>query len=185
MSKLFTPFLVLLLVAGCQVSPVAETAPTTASNDGFYDRLFDESFFARSLDPFQEIHRISQVLKSADEQRPAPPGFLGWYFDRFGRFPAEWIFMEQDADTVSYKLKVDLAETAEINIRVLDGMLHLTGELRVESGYNKRTRRLDQKLPLPVNTQADSVFALKFGEYIVISLDKASPVSPADPAPAY
>ena len=134
--------------------------------------MFGDEFFAASNDPFQEIARIHAILRANEALNTQLPSFLAWYLGTFGQFPPQLIYMQETDKQVSYRFSIDEQERASLNISTKDGLIHLQGQLTFESQFSSRSRKVDQKLPLPAGADPTSVFSYKHGTELIIQMDK-------------
>lgn len=164
-------FLSFLLITGCaSTEPVKDASEVDGT---YFDSLFDSEFFAANADPFQEMHRIITEQSSASEQ-PAKfkNRFDVWYWNRYGRFPAEQIYYEDEETTFLIRLAVEVDENPTVNLRIEDDVLLVTGQLVRKTRWSERRKRLDQRIPVPTGLDRTSMFSWKNGEAFNIRIEK-------------
>lgn len=161
-----TVFLSLLLMTGCA------TAPQQIDNK-YFDELFGAEFFENSADPFQDMHRLINEL-SNESENPASyqNAFNVWYWDRHGRYMPEYIHYQDDDQAFYVKFDVAINIHPDINLKIQNDVLIITGDFVLKGRTSEGRLRLDQKLPVPSNLDPLSMFAWKNGEVYTIRIDK-------------
>jgi HSP20 family molecular chaperone IbpA len=164
-------FLSFLLITGC--------ASTTQQIDGaYFDNLFSPAFFAETSDPFQEMHRIAEVeAASTKEPKRYRNTFNAWYWDRYGQYPAENIHYREDDSAFYVTLDVDANDNPTVNLKMVENVLMISGQLIRKSRYSERRLRLQQNLPVPDGLNPTSMFSWKNGEDFIIRIDKLETTS--------
>ncbi len=167
-------FLSFLLITGCATTvPEADIAPQVDGN--FFDNLFDSDYFASQPDPFQEMSRITEQ-QAAEAEQPARyrNAFNIWYWDRFGRYPAEQIHYREDDNAFYITLDVHQLDNPTVNMKIEGDVLMINGQLIRKARYSERKLRLKQQLPVPAYLDPRSIFSWKNGEEFIIRIEKVS-----------
>ncbi len=155
----------LILLTGCTSIEGQKSQEITPE---YLSQKFDSEFFANSEDPFQEIHLASQ--------EPTDPKvkdvYRTWYWDNFGRFPAERIHYAEDEKTRTITLDVKEIDRPELKLRIKDGFLHLDGSIVTKMARATSTLRVVQKLPIADDVDPLSVVSYKSGDSFIIRLEK-------------
>jgi len=163
-------FLSFLLITGC-----ASTEPAEAPQvDGtYFDNLFNPEFFADNPDPFQEMYRVTELeAEAAEEPNRYRNTFNSWYWENYGRYPAEQIHYREDDIAFYVTLDVDPKDNPTVNLKMENNLLMVSGQLIRKTRYAERKLRLKQNMPLPDGLDSTSMFSFKNGEEFIIRIDK-------------
>lgn len=146
-------------------------------DDEFLDNMFDDRFFNRSRDPFQEMDRLrQQIEKRFDRNRSQPDSiFDDWFQGEFGDYPATAIKMNEDDERIYYEMNVGDSDVANVDVQVEDGMIQISATTQAASEPGTQSwSEINQRFPLPEGVDPASVQVDYRNEKIVISLWKTS-----------
>jgi HSP20 family molecular chaperone IbpA len=138
----------------------------------FFDNFFDDEFFMRSRDPFQEMERMR---KRMDEQfgdllngHDAGSGgifersFDDWFSLQFGDRTAGSIQQEEDDDYVYYHLDLGESKVNEANLTVEGNYVDIFArvEEKTEDAYSSSVSVSETRQRFPVPAGVDPASAL-------------------------
>lgn len=137
------------------------------------DDMFDDRFFARSRDPFQEMERMRERMDRLfrDDRFSVP--FDRWFDTRFGNAGAGSISMEEDDDRVVYRIDIGDRDLVDLKVDVEAGYMSVEGKLEYRNDNGLSVSQFHQRFPLPANVDAGSAQVEQEDGSVVISLHKS------------
>lgn len=157
-----------------------ESKPLLSHNqlkvDPLFDQFFNDDFFGRSRDPFEEMRRMRErMAKEFKEPSEGESLFDSWYGKRFGGAAAE-ITKREDDKFVYYDVSVKGLEANKLNAKVENGQIEISGEI------NQKTEDLGQRsemrssfhrsFPAPPNVDPNKVQMEQQKEKLVLKFPK-------------
>lgn len=171
-------------------APAIET-PNLGFNDKFMDEFFGDRFFDRSRDPFKEMDRMQQQMEkeferlSGRSREDLGGSWLGdrfkhWFSNRFGDRTAGSITEREDDKYIYYDLAVGDRAPGDVNVKVEDGMVTITGSDESKQSGNGSggqyqqysSSSFQQRFPLPANADPDSVHVEQGKGVITVRIEK-------------
>lgn len=144
--------------------------------DPFFDRFFNDDFFGRSRDPFEEMRRMREGMIKQFEQDEGGGLFDSWYKKKFGGGNAGDITRREDDHFVYYDIAVDGLRQEKVNVKVENGQLTISGQVEKKSeegnsgSYFKSS--FQRSFPVPSNVDSGK-FQLEQGkEKLVVKFPK-------------
>jgi HSP20 family molecular chaperone IbpA len=99
----------------------------------FFDDFFNEDFFGRSRDPFEEMRRMQkQLLNQFDQPDQFQGSFDEWYKGRFGGGDFAEIKQREDDQFVYYDIDLNGKTPKELKVDVKDGQISINGKFESE-----------------------------------------------------
>ncbi|MBD3647031.1 MAG: Hsp20/alpha crystallin family protein [Pseudomonadales bacterium] len=144
-----------------------------ALNDEFFDTMFDDRFFTRSRDPFQEMERLRNQITEHFDRNGArfESEFDDWFKDEFGDYPAASIEMNEDEGHIYYEMDVGSADFTDVQVEAENGMLEIHATTRTSPDSNTTSMsEITQRFPLPEDVDPASVDVTRHDGVIKISL---------------
>ncbi len=155
-------------------------------SDHFFDRFYDDDYFSRSRDPFQEMDRFrNRMQKELDRFSGITSGrfdnnFDQWFSDHFGNSPASKIRMTEDAEHVYYTLDIGDADSEKVTVNVEGNVVEITAELKsrvdqTEAGRrisSSRMETIQQRFPVPPGADPATIKVEQPEGSVVVQFDK-------------
>lgn len=144
-------------------------------NNEFLDDVFDDRFFNRSRDPFQEMERLQQQMDKYFDRSGSQfeSMFDDWFTGEFGDFPAASIEMNEDDEHIYYEMDVGSADLTDVQVEVENGMIEINAVMQSTPDAGTASRsEVTQKFPLPDNVDPASVNVTQEDGVVTISLAK-------------
>jgi HSP20 family molecular chaperone IbpA len=166
--------------------PTEKHHPADLFGDKFFDSFYNDDFFNRSRDPFQEMDRVRAQLQQEIDRISAISGgqltdnFDQWFSSNFGNSPAGKIRMSEDKEFIYYSLDIDGVDSEEVIVEVKDSMVEITAKLqsRTEKAEGNslfsstRVKQIHQFFPVPAGTDPTSIKVLQETGKVVIRFTK-------------
>lgn len=147
-------------------------AARSFDSERFLDDMFSEDFFNHSRDPFREMERLRDRMDKL--LRGDRLDFDTWFSDRFGDFRANTIDMEEDDDSVAYRIDIGDQDLVDTKVDVANGYVSIAVRLEDKSGSSISQSSLSHRFPVPAGVDPGSVKVDKEGDAIVIRFDKTA-----------
>lgn len=170
-----------------QLSSVLATDATDSMIDKeFYDKFFDDDFFKRSRDPFQEMERMNKRLRERFYQIPemkAPfsgslfdRSFDEWFSSQFGDGTAGSVRQEEDEDYIYYHLELGDSTVNEANLTVEDDYVEIYARIEQKSdnsnSLSSSVSEARQRFPVPAGVDPASATVTNEENRITIRFSK-------------
>jgi len=144
--------------------------------ESFFDEFFNEDFFGRSRDPFEEMRRMQKrMLKQFEAPHQAEGTFNRWYQKRFGGDVGE-LQQREDADFIYYELDLQGQKPQEVKVEVNEGQVLIFGTLeakREEQGTSSfYTSSFQRSFPIPPGVDAEKFTMEQEDKKIIIKFPK-------------
>jgi HSP20 family molecular chaperone IbpA len=102
--------------------------------NSFLDDSFNDDFFGRSHDPFEQMRKMRQrMLKQFDEPEEGGGIFDNWFQKKFGGGSVGDISRRDDDKYVYYDIAVRGLKQEKVNVRVEDGQITISGQVENKS----------------------------------------------------
>ncbi|MEX2488761.1 MAG: Hsp20 family protein [Pseudomonadales bacterium] len=140
-----------------------------------FDDMFDDDFFRRSRDPFQEMERLQdEISKRFDRNRSRFESmFDDWFSRQFGDFPPNSIALKEDDEHFYYELEIGENDVANIDVEIENKMIEINATTQSSSNSGERSyAEINQRFPLPPGVDPASIEVTHENQKIVISLRK-------------
>lgn len=125
----------------------------------FFDNFYNEDFFGKSKDPFEEMRRMQgQMLKQLPGENNFQDSFDSWYQNKFGGEMAE-LKQSEDEHFIYYDLDLKDQVPKNVKVEVKNHQINISAETETHtedknssSSYSSSFRR---SLPTPSGVDAD------------------------------
>ncbi len=144
-----------------------EVFPDKVMND-----IFDQDFFRQSRDPFKEMDRIQQEMDQFLGQDNFSSNFDEWFGQRFGDLPVSSIDMDEDDQFIYYRIDTDGLEVKSADVDVDEETVSISVELRSKTPESETVSSLNQRFPVPVGVDPNSVRLDIEGREIIVRFTK-------------
>jgi HSP20 family molecular chaperone IbpA len=130
--------------------------------DPIFDQFYNDSFFSKSLDPFENMRRMREQM----EKQIKTPGeggaiFDSWFEKKFGAGSADEISEREDENFIYYDVKINGLNQEKLTVNVGNGYINISGEVEEKNNANNETKyfrsTFNRSFPVPA-----SVDAIKF-----------------------
>ena len=153
----------------------------------FFDEFFNDEFFSRYDDPFQEMDRLrkkmSEHFKDLEKSffhDSFDNKFKRWFKNRFGGGNASDITTREDDKFIYYELNMGNFSPQNMKIDIKDNMVKITGRItrtreNKENNTMSRSRYVSKfyrMFPVPKGTNADRAKIDVKGNRIIIKFPK-------------
>lgn len=101
--------------------------------DPFFDRVFNDEFFNRAHDPFEEMRRMREGMMKQFNQEEGGGLFDSWYAKKFGGGSLHDIQQREDDHFVYYDISVDGLKQEKVNVKVENGQVSISGQIEKKS----------------------------------------------------
>lgn len=130
--------------------------------DRLLDTFFNDDFFDRSHDPFEEMRKMrKQMSKQFGEETGGGGLFDSWYKRKFGGGNAGEIQKREDDKFVYYDVAIDGLDKNKLNVKVVDGQITISGrqEKKSEEGNTGTyfSSSFHRSFPLPLGVDGNDV----------------------------
>lgn len=126
-----------------------------------FDRFFDEDFFGRSNDPFDDMRRMRESMLKQFNHEEGGGLFDTWYKKRFGGGSAGDVARREDANFIYYDISVQGLKNDKVNIKVENGNIFISGQVeqKNEDGDSSSymSSSFHRSFPVPSNVDANQV----------------------------
>ncbi len=98
------------------------SAPLVSSKqmDPFFDRFFNDDFFGRSRDPFEDLRQMREGMMKQFDHDQGVGLFDSWYKKKFGGGSAGDIKQREDSHFVYYDISIDGLKGDKVDVKVLE-----------------------------------------------------------------
>lgn len=146
-------------------------------NDSVFDQMFNNDFFNRSRDPFQEMERMQKQMNKlfgSDSSR-FDSFFNNWFKNEYGDFPAGSITMDEDDGHIYYKMDIGDSKLANVNVQVENGTIMIKATTQSSGSPGAQSyAEINQQFPLPPGVDPKSVKVSQNDGVVTIRLDKTT-----------
>ncbi|MCB0368272.1 MAG: Hsp20/alpha crystallin family protein [Bdellovibrionales bacterium] len=147
-------------------------------NDSFFDKLFDQSFFESTHDPFKEMDRMQkQIISQFDQDGNIENSYNKWFQKKFKDEPWGRIKTRQDNQYVYLDINTNGHKLNKFDVEVSQGEINISGSFESKT-TDKNTQEVmtsafNRSLPIPNGVQADKYKVEQTNGKITISFPKA------------
>lgn len=161
-----------------EMSKDVSHVPTPArSLATFYDRVFDDDFFAQNQAPIRQMQKMREEMARTFSEQPS---FDSWFEGKFGGALSE-IAQEEDKNFVYYRLGLNGIDKESVKIDVMGNQFTISGErseVQAQEEGNEESQleyyhSFRRSLPVPRGVDASKVSFRTEGDHIVIQFPKA------------
>lgn len=99
------------------------------SMDPLFDQFFNDDFFGRSRDPFEDMRRMREKMMRQFEPKEGSGLFDSWFQKKFGGGDAGNIKQREDDHFVYYDISIEGLKHEEVNVKVENGQLSISGQV--------------------------------------------------------
>lgn len=151
--------------------------PLKQGADRFFNDFFNNEFFDRSRDPFEEMRRMQeQMLKQFGEQDEFRGSFRNWFQKRFGGGDVGDIKQREDDKFVYYDIELRDETPKELKVEVNDGQVEISGQIETkqdeQGSKNYISRTFHRSFPVPANVDSESFKLTQEAKKIIIKFSK-------------
>lgn len=146
---------------------------TQKKYDRFYDRFFNQDFFAGKSSPFEQMEKIRDEMDKLT--------FDDWYKGRFGGDISE-IKQSEDSKNVYYRINLEGLDRQSVRVDVVNGQLNIFGQKNEieaqEDDENNQVSRyqfhqsFQRSFPVPEGVDDTKVKVSTEGDEIVVQFPK-------------
>jgi HSP20 family molecular chaperone IbpA len=101
--------------------------------DPLFDRFFNDDFFGRSRDPFEEMRRMREGMLKQFNQEEGGGLFDSWYRKKFGGGNAGDVSQREDDHYLYYDISVEGLKPEKVKVKVENGQLSISGQVEKKS----------------------------------------------------
>ena len=141
-----------------------------------FDRFFNEDFFDKSRNPFQELRRMREGMVHQFNKEEGSGIFDSWYKKKFGGGNAGEVVQREDKHSVFYDISVDGLKDDNLSIKVANGQITIAGQVENKTedkgGRAYYSSSFHRSFPVPSNVDPDSLKVEKQKEKMILRFDK-------------
>jgi HSP20 family molecular chaperone IbpA len=146
-------------------------------SDDFFNKFFNNDFFDRSRDPFEEMRRMQkQMLQGLNSPDELQGGFDSWFQNRFGGGNVNEIKQREDDKYVYYDIDLNNQSPKELQVEVKDGQVNISGKFETKSQNGNENSVMSssfhRSFPVPPNVEADKFLTEQENNKIVLKFPK-------------
>ena len=170
-TKAFTGLIFFILGATSMVTvqrfilkpKYTHSAPLVSSKqmDPFFDRFFNDDFFGRSRDPFEDLRQMREGMMKQFDHDQGVGLFDSWYKKKFGGGSAGDIKQREDSHFVYYDISIDGLKGDKVDVKVENGQVNILGQVEKKSeeeGTNSYfSSTFHRSFPAPPDVDANKV----------------------------
>lgn len=156
--------------------PKPEPLSSLKNIDPLFDQFYNDSFFSRSLDPFESMR---QMRKHMEKQFESPPEggalFDSWFEKKFGGGTAEEIIEREDENYIYYDVKISGLNEEKLNVSVSNGQISISGEKEEKSTDKSNSyfrSSFHRSFPLPPNVDSINFQMEREKDKVIIKFPK-------------
>jgi HSP20 family molecular chaperone IbpA len=102
--------------------------------DSLFDQFYNDDFFGRSHDPFEEMRRMRErMLKDFERPDEGTGLFDSWYKKKFGGGDVGEITKREDDQFVYYDIAIKGLDQNKLNVKVENGQIEISGQIEKKS----------------------------------------------------
>lgn len=155
-----------------------QKSETPLGTEQFFDDFFNNDFFGRSRDPFEEMRRMQkEMFKKLNDDRSFPGTFDRWYQRKFGGGDSGEIRQREDDEYLYYDLDLKDQVPKELNVKVQDGQILIDGKIEAKEqkeGINQfYSSSFHRSFPVPSGVEGEKFKMEQEGNKIIIKLPKS------------
>lgn len=141
---------------------LATTSHSTKTMDSLFDQFYDDDFFGRTHDPFEQMRKMrKRMMKDFDEIDNGGGMFDSWYRKRFGGGDAGEVTKREDKDFIYYDIAIKDLNKEKLNVKVENGQITISGQVEKKSEENGNgsyfSSSFHRSFPAPPDVDADKV----------------------------
>lgn len=157
-------------------------------HQNLFDDFFDDDFFQRFNNPFQEMDSFRKKMKDYFGHLTIPSiqddfqnHFESWFNSRFGENNTADIQIKEDDNHIYYTLQVDHLNDQNVKVDIKDKHVIISAQIEQEqrlekNGMNRQgryTSRYFRSFPAPDNITPDKTEVAVKGDQVSIRFEKA------------
>ncbi len=146
------------------------------SMDPLFDQFFNDDFFDRSRDPFEEMRQMRERMMRQFEPEEGGEPFDSWFQKKFGGGKAGDIRKREDEHFVYYDILIEGLKPEKVNINVENGQLSVSGQIENKSEENHSgsyfSSTFHRSFPVPTNVDSNRVQMEQIQGKIIVKFPK-------------
>ena len=145
--------------------------------DPFFDPFYNDDFFDKSNDPFQEMLKMRErMLKQFGDSNEENGLFNSWHKRRFGGDDAGAVLKREDDKFVYYDISIKGLNQNKLNVKVENGQIDISGTIEGKSQDENRESHFSssfhRSFPTPPNVDSANVKMEQENDKLVIKFPK-------------
>ncbi len=153
-------------------SPIA----SAKQMEPLFDQFFNDDFFGRSRDPFEEMRRMRAGMLKQFDSNEGGGIFDSWFRKKFGGGNAADIKQREDAHFVYYDISVEGLKPEKVTVKVENGQVAISGQVERKSeqeGSNSYfSSSFHRSFPAPLNVDANKAQIEQQKDRLVVKFPK-------------
>lgn len=156
--------------------PVLSQRHPFAFEDKFLNDFFNQDFFERSRDPFEEMRRMRSRMLEQFENRDRFEGvFDDWYKGRFGGGDVGEVSQREDDEFLYLDVDLKGKTPKNFNVKVENGQVTIVGEVETkESDGSIASSRFERSFPAPPHVDSEKFVVEQSKDKMTIKFPKKS-----------
>jgi HSP20 family molecular chaperone IbpA len=155
----------------------SETGAAVTTNENFYDKFFNDDFFDKSTDPFQEMERMQkEFLGNSFKPKTENNLFSNWYKKKFGTGEPGDIKRTEDNKYVYYEIAAPGIDPKNLDVKIENNMVEVAGKVETKSEQNNEqsyySSNFERFFPVPPNTDANKAEIENKDKKIILKFPK-------------
>lgn len=140
---------------------LASNPPHALKNmDSIFDQFYDDDFFGRSGDPFENMRKMrKQMLQQFDQPEEGGGIFDSWYRKKFGGGDAGEVKKREDKNFIYYDFAIKDLDKEKLKVKVEDGQISISGQTEKKFEENGSgsyySSSFHRSFPAPPEVDAD------------------------------